>query len=139
MSDDRCPYCKIKADAKQKTVYEALEMVECHEHCLDCGSFLDRGQQSVKVNGYHDIYKGCLRLIGEVVSEYNQLLDYIDANLESCFGENEKPVIRLNTAHIIEELFLPGYGGTTKANFTKAIGVENNENEWVIQKENKEW
>lgn len=43
MSDDRCPYCKIKADAKRKTVYKALETVEGHKHCPDCGASLDRG------------------------------------------------------------------------------------------------
>lgn len=139
MSDDRCPYCKIKADAKRKTVYKALEIVEGHKHCPDCGASLDRGQQSVEVNGYSDIYKGCLRLIGEVVSQYNQLLDYIDADVESCFEEGEKPSVRLNANKIVEELFLPSYGGTTKANFVKALGIEEDDNEWIIQKENREW
>lgn len=139
MSDDRCPYCKIKADAKQKTVYEALETAEGHKHCPDCGASLDRGQQLVEVNGYSDIYKGCLRLIGEVVSQYNQLLDYIDADVESYFEEGEKPSVRLSANKIVEELFLPSYGGTTKANFVEALGIEEDDNEWIIQKENREW
>lgn len=138
MSNNRCPYCKIKADAKLKTVYKALEKVETYEHCSDCGASLDRGQQLVEVNGYSDIYKGCLELMGEVASLYNQLLDYIDADIESYSGEGEKLSIRFSTSEIIERLFLPNYGGNTKANFARALGIEEDDNEWIIQKENEE-
>ena len=45
----------------------------------------------------------------------------------------------LVTNKIVEELFLPSYGGTTKANFVKALGIEEDDNEWIIKKENREW
>lgn len=130
-----CPYCEIKEDAKIKTVYEALKPID--GNCNNCGAWIDRGQYSVKVNGYFDIYKGAIKLLDEIVAQFNKILEYCDIDLSDHF-DDDKITISLNTSDIIDKLFLGYHGGTTKRNFANAIGIKEDEHTWTISKNEDE-
>ena len=76
MSYLHCPYCEIKENAKIKTHYEALQPIE--GKCPDCSAWIDKGQKTINVNGYTDIYKGVISVIGDVVQQVNNLMDYLE-------------------------------------------------------------
>lgn len=110
-----CPYCYIKSKTgKLKLSAPAEDGVN---RC-DCGAWLDCGQYSMTVNGYRGIYDGAIELLGIMAERFKFVLDYYDVDvseddLRICFNEHE----------IIEHLFIPGMGGTSKSNFARAIGV----------------
>lgn len=131
MSSWNCPYCEIKREAKIKTVYEALKPVD--GKCPDCGAFIDVGQHSVPINGYADIYKGAVMLIDDMVQAFNRILDDCDIDLKDYYDKD--PEIRFYTSEMIEKLFLPHVGGTSKRNFANALGIEEDEHYWVISKD----
>lgn len=125
-----CPYCEIKANAKIKTVYDSINPVD---GTCKCGAYIDRGQYCVKVNGYTDIYNGAIRLLDEMVSEFNKILDYAGIDIREYFDDDEIN-INLSSTKIAEMLFLPYYGSTTKSNFLNAIGIEEDEHSWTLSK-----
>ncbi len=137
MSVLNCPYCEIKGLAKVKTVFSALKPV--NGKCPDCGAYIDIGQHSVEMNCYEDIYKGALQLLGGMVEEFNEILaqcgidfgDYIDT-------EDGTIEMRLHVTDILERLFVPYYGGTTKDNLKKALGITENDIVWKISKDEVE-
>lgn len=135
MSYLHCPYCEIKENAKVKTVYKALQPID--GNCNDCGAWIDKGQHSVKVNGYNEIYKGTIELLDEMVSQFNRILEYCDMDVRDYF-DDEKATISFNTSHIIDKLFLSYYGGTSKSNFANALGIEEDEHIWNISKDEVE-
>lgn len=131
MSSFYCPYCEIKEVASLKTTFEAIKPYGDKVKCPICGAWLDVGQRKVVVNGYADIYKGALRLIDEVVEQFNRILEYCDVDLKEYFDDDKVEII-LYTSDIIDKLFLPYCGGTTKGNFKHAIGVRNHDETWAI-------
>lgn len=123
-----CPYCKIKKIADTKLTYAGSPA----EGRCTCGAWLDRGQQSLSVNSYVDIYKGALKLMEKMVDEFNYWLDYFGVDVEDYMEDGEKPRISLSTVDIIDELFLGNYGGTTKRNFINALGIEEDSTEFEL-------
>ena len=115
MSYLHCPYCEAKKNAKVKVVYKALQPID--GECPDCGAWIDAGQQTVKVNGYADIYKGAIALIDDMVATFNRIL------------------YDFNTSELIEKLFLPYAGRTSKSNFAEALGIYEDEHTWIISKD----
>ena len=131
MSNMHCPYCQIKGDAKVKRVYASWKPVD--GKCPDCGAWLDIGQHSVRVNGYADIYAGTIALIDDMVETFNRILYDCNIDLKDDYGEEVE--VRLNTSEIIERLFLQHVGGTSKGNFAKALGIDEDEHTWIISKD----
>ena len=132
MSTLYCPYCEIKDLAKIKETYRALKPE--HGKCPDCGAWLDAGQHRVDINGYADIYKGAIELIDYIMAQVNDALAFYDINLNSyleddCHGELK---LSLTTSLILERLFVPNYGGTTKSNLAKALGITEREHTWTM-------
>lgn len=82
MSYLHCPYCEAKKNAKVKVVYKALQPID--GECPDCGAWIDAGQQTVKVNGYADIYKGAIALIDDMVATFNRILYDLDIDLKDA-------------------------------------------------------
>lgn len=136
-SYSECPYCQIKEIAATKTIFEALNPVDGR---CSCGAAIDKGQYKVKVNGYTDIFKGAIKLLSDMVGEFEKILAYADIDIRDYIDNecNEGPMIRMNTSDIIDRLFLPYYGGTTIANFKEAIGVVEDRFEWEIGVEEEE-
>ena len=123
MSSLHCPYCKVKEIVKAKSVFDAIEPFE--GNCPDCGSWLDKGQTRVLVNSYIEIYKGALRLMDKMVDDFNYWLDYFGVDVKDYFvDDQESAIISVSTSDIIDELFLGYAGGTTKSNFKRALGIE---------------
>lgn len=131
MSCLHCPYCEVKGNAKIKMVYEALQPID--GRCPDCGAWIDKGQHSIKVNGYADIYKGAIALIDDMVETFNRILYDCNIDLKDDYGEDVE--VRFNTSEMIERLFLPYVGGTSKSNFANALGIEEDEHSWIISKD----
>lgn len=131
MSSLNCPYCEIKEEARIKTIYESLQPVD--GKCPDCGAWIDSGQHFIKVNGYADIYKGAITLINDMVETVNRILYDCNIDLKDDYGEEVE--VRFNTSEIIERLFLPYAGGTSKSNFAKALGIDEDEHFWLISKD----
>lgn len=77
-----CPYCEIKENAKIKTVYTALQPTD---GVCKCGAYIDRGQHTVKINGYADIYNGAISLLDDMVTHFNNILEYCDIDLKDYF------------------------------------------------------
>ncbi len=75
---------------------------------------------TLTVNGYKEIYEGAVNLISDVVEQFKDILEYCDVDLKEYGDLN----ITLNASQIIERLFIPCEGGTSKANFKRAIGVQ---------------
>ena len=131
MSSLHCPYCQIKNGAKAKRVYTTLQPID--EKCPDCGAWIDIGQHSIKVNDYADIYAGAIALIDDMVETFNRILYDCNIDLKDDYGEEVE--VRFNTSEIIEKLFLPYVGGTSKSNFAKALGIKEDEHTWIISKD----
>lgn len=131
MSYLHCPYCEVKKNAKIKTVYKASQPID--GKCPDCGARIDAGQHSVQVNGYADIYKGAIALIDDMVATFNRILYDCNIDLKDDYGEDVE--VRFNTSELIETLFLPYVGGTSKSNFAEALGIDEDEHTWIISKE----
>ena len=132
MSTLYCPYCEMKELAEIKVTYQALKPE--HGKCPDCGAWLDAGQHRVDINGYVDIYKGAIELIDYIMAQVNDALAFYDINLNSyleddCHGELK---LSLTTSLILERLFVPNYGGTTKSNLAKALGITEREHTWTM-------
>ena len=132
MSTLYCPYCEIKELAEIKATYQASR--PRHGKCPDCGAWLDAGQHRVDINGYADIYKGAIELIDYIMAQVNDALAFYDVNLNSyleddCHGELK---LSLTTSLILERLFVPNYGSTTKGNLAKALGITEREHTWTI-------
>lgn len=130
MSYIHCPYCEIKEKSNKKDVFKALQPVD--GKCPDCGAWIDAGQHTVVVNGYADIYKGALRLLDEMANMFNRILYDCDIDLKDYFDEDVK--ISLYTSEIIESLFTPYAGGTTKSNLANALEIEEDIHSWTISK-----
>lgn len=130
MSYLHCPYCGVKENSKIKTVYKASQPID--GKCPDCGAWIDEGQHSVEINGYADIYNGAIALIDEVVAVFNRILDDCDVDLKDYYCEESK--LRFSTSEIVERLFLPHYGGTSRHNFAYALGIKEAEHAWLISK-----
>ncbi len=130
--NDSCPYCQIKAAANTKTIFETLQPKD--GTCPDCGAYIDVGQHKVKMNGYADIYKGAVRLLGEMVGQFNELLNCCDVNLEDYLDDDEDGKVRasMRTSEIIEQLFVPYVGGTTKSNLKNALGIKEDWLSWIV-------
>lgn len=127
-----CPYCDLKDLAKIKVTYQASR--PRHGKCPDCGAWLDAGQHRVDINGYADIYKGAIELIDYIMAQVNDVLAFYDINLNSyleddCHGELK---LSLDTSTILERLFVPNYGGTTKNNLAKALGITERMHTWTM-------
>lgn len=131
MSYLHCPYCGIKENSKIKAVYKAPLPID--RKCPDCGAWIDAGQHSIKVNGYADIYKGAIALIDAMVEMFNRILYDCDIDLKDDYGEDVE--VRFNTSEIIEKLFLPCAGRTSKSNFAEALGIYEDEHTWIISKD----
>lgn len=132
MSSFNCPYCKIKEEAKIKSVYEALRPID--GMCPDCGAWIDEGQHSIQVNGYADIYNGAIALIDDVVAMVNRILYDCNIDLKDYYGEEAE--VRFTTSEIVERLFLPYDGGTSLRNFANnVLGVRGSEYSWLISKD----
>lgn len=131
MSYLHCPYCEIKELNEVKTVFEPIQPVD--GRCPDCGAYIDAGQHKVKVNSYAEIYKGALKLISGIVEQFNDILNYADIDLDDYFDDDHLEMC-ITATEIVDRLFVPNYGGTTKRNFVKAIGVVDHENTWIISK-----
>ena len=131
MSYLHCPYCEVKKNAKVKVVYKALQPID--GKCPDCGAWIDVGQYSVIVNGYADIYKGAIALIDDMVETFNRILYDCDIDLKDDYGEDVE--VRFNTSELIEKLFLPYAGRTSKSNFAEALGIDEDEHTWIISKD----
>ena len=137
MSNINCPYCDLKAHAKVKSVFSATDPL--NGKCPDCGSYIDAGQHSVEINGYADIYKGAIRLIDGIVEEFNEILAYCDIDLSDYMNtEAGKIPLKRNATEIVEQLFVPYYGGTTKNNVVNALNLEEESHIWMISKEEAE-
>lgn len=109
-----CPFCEIKANAdKRKLIYP----VEKGPKVCECGAWLDAGQYSLTVKGYKGIYDGAVGLVQHVVDQFKEILSYYDVELD------DDVEISLYASEIIEWLFLNGEGGTSKSNFSRAIGI----------------
>ena len=134
MSYLHCPYCEIKENAKIMTHYEALQPI--NGKCPDCSAFIDVGQKKIDVNGYTDIYNGVVRIVEDVIQQINNLMYYLEVDTEI---DGEIPHIRLNTSDIVEKIFIPYSGGTSKNNFKNAIGIEDDTLEFEIKAEQYEW
>ena len=134
MSYLHCPYCEIKENAKVKTHYESLQPID--GKCPDCSALIDKGQKTINVNGYTDIYKGVISVIGDVVQQVNNLMDYLEIDTKI---DGEIPCIRLNTSEIVRDIFIPYAGGTSTNNFKNAIGVRDDTLEFEIKAEHHEW
>ena len=101
--------------------------------CPDCGARIDAGQHSIKVNGYADIYAGAISLMDDMVETFNRILYDCNIDLKDDYGEEVE--VRFNTSEIIERLFLPYVGGTSKSNFAEALGIDEDEHTWIISKD----
>lgn len=129
MSSTNCPYCELRAIARAKSVYVAIRPID--GRCPDCGAHIDAGQHSVKINEYADIYKGALRLIDNIVEQFNELLAYCDIDLSEHMDTEDGMVkLRMNTSEIMEQLFVPYAGGTTKCNVANALEIEEDLHTW---------
>lgn len=123
-----CPYCAVEefSEGKMRFFTEAVLNGRC-----ECGANLDIGQREVEVNSYREIYKGALRLIGDIVDQYNSVLEFYD--IEIPLYDGEKPNVFLRNIDIVSALFIPYYGMTTLLNFTNALGINTDgEQEWDI-------
>lgn len=140
MSSTNCPYCNLKAQAKVKTVFTVTHPADgC---CPDCGAHIDAGQHSIEMNGYAEIYKGAIGLIDDIVMQFNKLLAYGNIDLSDYVDtEDGRVIFNMSTSEIIERLFVPYYGGTTKSNVAKALEIEGDSHIWFISKEevDDEW
>lgn len=132
MSSFHCPYCELKALAKAKTMCKAIRPRD--GRCPDCGAYIDAGQHHVEINGYADIYKGAIGLIDDVVEQFNELLRFCNIDL-SDYAEDGKIKLNLYTSEIIERLFTPYVGGTTKSNVAKSLEIEEHSHTWLISKD----
>lgn len=129
MSYIHCPYCEVKEASKVKTIFEAIQPID--GKCPDCGAYIDAGQHKVTINGYADIYNGVLKIIGDVVGIFEEILSFCDINLDDYF--EDKVHISMYTSDLLYSLFAPYTGGTTKSNLAKALGINESENRWFIQ------
>ena len=137
MSNTNCPYCDLKAHTKAKSVFAATAPL--NGKCPDCGSYIDAGQHSVEINGYADIYKGAIRLIDGIVEEFNEILAYCDIDLSDYMDtETGKIALKRNATEIVEQLFVPYYGSTTKNNVVNALDLKEESHIWMISKEEAE-
>ena len=128
----RCPYCELKKVAKQKMVFKATNPID--GECPGCGALLDVGQKEVKFNDLLSIYEGACDLLDVAVDWFNGLLKEYDVELE------EDTEFCINTSMIIESLFVRGYGGTTKRNVQRTLGIKDDYYERKISKdEAEEW
>ena len=134
MSKSCCPYCEINEIAKIKSRFEALQTM--HGNCPDCGAYIDIGQKKVDVNGYADIYKGVLSVIEDAVKQVNNLMDYLDVDTTV---DGEIPCVRLNAREIVRNVFLPYVGGTSVANFIRAIGIDDDTVTFEVKAEQYEY
>lgn len=131
MSMAGCPYCKLKKSAERKAIFTARSPV--NGICPDCGAHIDIGQHLVSVNGYADIYKGVLRLMGEMVNEFNRILEVCNADLSDYpHTRAGKIELTVNTSEILCQLFVPSAGGTTKSNLAKALDIGEYSHTWVL-------
>lgn len=133
---DACPYCQIKAVADTKTIFEALNPTD--GQCHDCGAYIDAGQHVVKVNGYADIYKGAVRLMGELAYQFKSILSFYDINLNDYVDDEDEITLSVHTSEIIKQLFAPYVGGTTVCNFKKALGIKKDEVAWILSGKDEE-
>lgn len=116
-----CPYCEIKEQAKIKTLYESLKLRE--GRCKSCGANLDIGQRKVFVNGYKAMYDGILEVIGEVVDQFKEILAYADIDLTDYYDSESDLDIVINPDDIIDRVFTPHYGQTTRNNVRNALKI----------------
>lgn len=138
MSRTNCPYCNLKAQTKRKSVIAAPDPL--NGICPDCDAYIDAGQHSVEINGYADIYKGAIRLIDGIVEEFNEILAYCDIDLSDYMNtKTGKIALKRNATEIVEQLFVPYYGGTTKNNVVNALDLEEKFHIWMISKEEAEY
>lgn len=129
-----CPYCEIKEISKIKSRFEALQIMQ--GNCPDCGAYLDIGQKRIDVNGYADIYKGVLNVVEDVIQQVNDLMDYLDVDTTV---NDEIPCVRLNASKIVRNVFLQYVGGTSTANFMKAIGIDDDTVAFEVKAEPSEY
>lgn len=134
MSYLHCPYCEIKEQAKVKTVFETLEPID--GQCPDCGAWIDRGQYSLEINSYADIYKGAINLIEDIVQQVNSLMDYLEVDTKI---DGETPSIKLSTSEIIKKLFAPYAGSTSVSNLKNALEIKEEAIELDIKAEQREY
>ena len=104
------------------------------KHCKQCN--IDIGQKKVDVNGYADIYKGVLNVIEDAVKQVNNLMDYLDVDTTV---DGEIPCVRLNAREIVRNVFLPYVGGTSVANFIRAIGIDDDTVTFEVKAEQYEY
>ena len=134
MSIKTCPYCAIKEHTKKIRITSEEEVVD--GRCPDCGAFIDVGQHYVSVEGYEGIYHGALRLLSKMVTRFDNILSDCCIDLKDYYDE---PIgISFTSTEIIDALFVPWSGGTTKCNFARAIGVDIHEHAFVLQEEEDE-
>lgn len=126
MSIKSCPYCGLKSIAETKCECIAKEPKD--GVCPDCGAYIDVGQHSVKINSYADIYKGAIALIDMVAGQFSELLQSVDSDEFSKYDIK----LKIPTSKIIETLFVPNYGMTTKDNVAKALGIKEYSHTWVL-------
>lgn len=132
MSEINCPYCEIKAQSNIKIRFDAIESK--NGKCPDCGAWLDEGQKTVDINSYIETFNGAIRLMQRMTEEFNYWLDYFGVDVSEHLAQSqENAIISINTSDIIDELFLHGYGDTTKRNFLNALGVYENKVNFKIK------
>ena len=137
MSEKNCPFCQIKELSQGKFLFRTDEPID--GRCPDCGAYIDLGQHSVEVNLYRDIYEGTLELLSGMVEVFNEILAEADIELEEYMDTKDGAIeTKLYVSDILEKLFVPYHGGTTRNNFKKALGITENEIVWKISKDEVE-
>lgn len=121
MSDvNYCPYCLVKEKANVKMRFETDQQNEGRCNC--CGAYIDKGQTKVDINGYADIYKGCLALLDDMAQKFRYWLEVFGVDIED-YEDDYNTSISISQMDIISRLFVNA-GHTTLMNVAKAIGVE---------------
>lgn len=101
--------------------------------------YIDLGQHSVEVNCYKGIYEGTLELLSGMAEVFNEILAEADIDLEEYMDTKDGAIeTKLYVSDILEKLFVPYYGETTRNNLKKALGITENEIVWKISKDEVE-
>ena len=87
------------------------------------------GAAGVESHSEEEIYKGCLRLIRQVVNYFDEYLDYLDIHQEDLL-EEERFSIALSNFEIVQNLFLysTGHsGGTSTRKKCRELGLDDSD------------